>query len=122
MRANTSPMHSSVVAVRTFAASFTRFGQSGVFADDKQPLAKAFEQRTDLFQFRSWACGENEQFACFCEVRVPEHRSGDVPLAMARMLLGDAAGHGGTDRARRNVDRIWRENARQTLGPERHRR
>jgi hypothetical protein len=38
------------------------------------------------------------------------------------MFLGDAAGHAGTDRARRNVDRSWRENARQTLGPERHRR
>ena len=33
-------MHSSVVAVRTFAASFVEVRQSGVFADYEQALAE----------------------------------------------------------------------------------
>jgi hypothetical protein len=37
------------------------------------------------------------------------------------MLLGDAAGYGGADRAHRNVDRARTENARQIFGTERHR-
>jgi hypothetical protein len=46
---------------------------------------------TDLFQRRVGARGEHEQFPCPREVRVPEHWRSDIILAMARMLLGDAA-------------------------------
>ena len=85
--------------------------QCGVFADHKQPLPEAFEQRTDLFQRRVRARGEHEQFPCFCEVRVTEHRRSDIILAMARMLLGDA----GLGAAERHAEMLELDDRRDRL-------
>jgi len=50
-RANASPMHSSVIAVSTFAASFTRFANAASSNNEKS-LPEAVEQRTHRFHRR----------------------------------------------------------------------
>ena len=92
-----------------------------LFADHEYPLTEVLEQWSDFLQRRARARREHEQLPLSREIRVPEHRCGDIILAMTRMLLGDAAGNRRADRARRNMDRIWREDGRQTLGTERDR-
>ena len=74
-----------------------------------------------LFQARGRARGKHEELPIPREVRVAEHWSGDIILAMARMLLGDTARQDRADRTRGNMSSPRGENVHQPRRPERDR-
>src|SRR5262249_5623581 len=79
---------------------------------------EAVKQRRDLLYARWRACGEYEELACPREVRIAEHRCGDIVLVTACMLLTNAAGQRRADRTRGNMGSPGRENAHQPRRPE----
>src|SRR5262249_60421743 len=70
---------------------------------------EAVKQRRDLLYARWRACGEYEELACPREVRIAEHRCGDIVLVTACMLLANAAGQRRGDPTRGKIGSPRRE-------------